>query len=839
MCVAAPRGQESRRARRVKAVAACLALACLAAAWGCSGPGRDGAPAGAEPSGARTEGEATSDAAPWEACLEGPSRIAECERHVSRSREDPDLPRRLAALAAAHPRRWFPLYLEGYRHLRRGEHREASEILRAAVEKARAASDPLGEGTALYALAAALEASGDASRVEPLLAEARAAADRSGDRRLKRRVLRWLAARRQAEGRYFDERALRLEELAAADSGRNDEAYRKALHELADSTRRLGLHGEAERGFRRALDLAREAGDAAAESAAGMALGILALDSADGRALELLEGAKAAAARGARPDVEAYAEMVAGVALIRAGRFEEARARLTENLARPECSRHNLRFRTLVYLAEAEWRSGDGESALGRYREILAASAGLDLPEEERDALMGLAALRRARGEPEAAADAARRAVDLVESMRFSIPVLSERTHFLRIRSDTYRILAASLADLDPTSLAEPFEVLERAHARTLREALSAAPPLSDEDRALTLPEAQRLLGPRDLLVEFLLGEDESSLLAVDARRATFHPLPPRREIEERVEAYRKILLRPLGSPDARLSPETDFRRFARTGHELFRDLLGPVAERLEGVERLIVVPDRRLHLLPFEALLVRPPEDGRPLEFLGASLAIEYLPAASFLEPPEKLQDGRVVVVAADRGRADLDLAPLRHAAEEAEAVAAAYPPDRTVVLAGDDACVERLEEACTGPVRTLHLTAHAVLDPALGPRIALHPSGGGDGWLDRDGIARLRSAPRLIVLSACDTAMGELVGGEGILGLVRAFTAAGSRQIVASLWNVDDARAASLMGRVHREMRSGASPSTAMRNARQAILAEGFVHPFQWAGLVLYGSD
>ena len=125
------------------------------------------------------------------------------------------------------------------------------------------------------------------------------------------------------------------------------------------------------------------------------------------------------------------------------------------------------------------------------------------------------------------------------------------------------------------------------------------------------------------------------------------------------------------------------------------------------------------------------------------------------------------------------------------------------------------------------------------MGPRIALHSSADQEGWLDADALETLPAAPRLVILSACDTARGELVGGEGILGLVRAFTLAGSRQVVASLWKVDDERTSAFMGGLHRELRDGSRPSEALMRARRDLLAQGFEHPFYWAGLALYGSD
>jgi CHAT domain-containing protein len=203
-------------------------------------------------------------------------------------------------------------------------------------------------------------------------------------------------------------------------------------------------------------------------------------------------------------------------------------------------------------------------------------------------------------------------------------------------------------------------------------------------------------------------------------------------------------------------------------------------------------------------------------------------------------MPDGRVVVVAVGEGRDDLDLAPLSQVDNETRAVAGSYSQGRARVLDGDDATVDRLVAELGRPTDVLHVSAHALLDPDLGPRIVLAPTRpGGDGLLDAAAIASLNPAPRLVVLSACDTGRGELVGGEGVLGLVRALTLAGSSQIVATLWTVDDARSAELMGRFHRNLARGLPPSRALWAGRRSVLEDGFVHPFSWAGFVLYGAD
>jgi CHAT domain-containing protein len=351
----------------------------------------------------------------------------------------------------------------------------------------------------------------------------------------------------------------------------------------------------------------------------------------------------------------------------------------------------------------------------------------------------------------------------------------------------------------------------------------------------LNLEDLRGLLAEGDLLIEYLLGEEESSLIAIDTEGASHHTLPARRELEALADRFREALVRPLTSVDARIDPRRDFERFGSEIRSLSESLLGPVASQVRSAKRLIVVPDRRLYRVPFEAL---PLEDG----FLGLSHTVVYLPAASLLTlaPERSAPLGQVVVVNADEGQEPFGLAPLRHAAEEARSVTASYASGRATLLSGADASLDRLAEVTRRPVDVLHLTSHAVLDPEVGPRVLL--AGGSDdspSALDVASLGRLPASPRLAVLSACETASGELVGGEGVLGLVRALTLHGTPQIVASLWTVDDELSATMMGLFHRSLAAGSPPAEALLEARRAMLADGFVHPFYWSGFVLYGID
>jgi CHAT domain-containing protein len=104
-------------------------------------------------------------------------------------------------------------------------------------------------------------------------------------------------------------------------------------------------------------------------------------------------------------------------------------------------------------------------------------------------------------------------------------------------------------------------------------------------------------------------------------------------------------------------------------------------------------------------------------------------------------------------------------------------------------------------------------------------------------DEIARLTLGPALVVLSACRTGEGEIVPGEGVVGLSWAFLAAGARGVVASLWSVEDQSTTELMVTLHRHLRRGSDPSSALAAAQRELAARQ-PHPVFWAPFIVVAA-
>lgn len=145
----------------------------------------------------------------------------------------------------------------------------------------------------------------------------------------------------------------------------------------------------------------------------------------------------------------------------------------------------------------------------------------------------------------------------------------------------------------------------------------------------------------------------------------------------------------------------------------------------------------------------------------------------------------------------------------------------------------------------RYVHFAAHGVVDEENPRRsgiiLSLDGSDKEDGILQMTEIMRLKLNADLVTLSACRTGLGKLVNGEGVLGLTRAFLYAGTRSVIASLWNVNVTATAELMTAFYRNLKRGLPKDEALRQAKLELLnakQPAWRHPYFWASFVLMGE-
>jgi CHAT domain-containing protein len=402
------------------------------------------------------------------------------------------------------------------------------------------------------------------------------------------------------------------------------------------------------------------------------------------------------------------------------------------------------------------------------------------------------------------------------------------------------------------------------AEEEAARRAIRAASPRSRDGQPPTLSAAALSSGldADEALLEYHVGTRGSWLFVVTRSRLEVHALPGEAALRRDVEALLAQLSRPslLGAP-----------AYAALAHRLYDTLIGRPAGRLEGIRRLRVVPDGPLWEIPFEALVT---EAGgsryRDLAYLLRRWTVVYEPSAghraslppapardaaapelvAFADPQLASQvEGAAAVARVERAvfrEGDRwSLPPLPCAAREAREVAALFGPGRSRVYLGE-AARESLVKS-TGEVarsRYLLFSTHALLSETMPGQssLVLSPTvePPEDGLLQGHEIDGLALQAELVVLSACESALGRNLRGEGLLGLARSFLQAGARGLVASLWRVADCSTADLVTAFLARLRDapGTAPR-ALRDAKTGLLRGRYAHPYYWAGFVLVGGS
>jgi CHAT domain-containing protein len=314
--------------------------------------------------------------------------------------------------------------------------------------------------------------------------------------------------------------------------------------------------------------------------------------------------------------------------------------------------------------------------------------------------------------------------------------------------------------------------------------------------------------------------------------------------------------------------------------------LVGPALEDIAANDRLLVVPDGPLHLLPFDALAVDA-RTARELSLDGGrkrAWLVEWKPllyAASATVFAE-LRARRAVWMAGSPGLAAFgdprypawgtsdhppvpalrglrgSMAPLPWSGVEVSAVAGAWK-GASATFTGD-AATERQARQAASRTRILHFACHGRADGRFPLNSALLLSiGKADGPAEEDGVLQaweviegMRLDADLVTLSACDTGLGKAAGGEGMIGLTRAFQYAGARTVVASLWEVSDDATVELMRGFYRQLRRGRPVDDALRAAQLEMIRRPPARgtnagapppadrraPFFWAAFGAYGG-
>ncbi|GAB4282504.1 MAG: CHAT domain-containing protein [Oscillatoriaceae cyanobacterium] len=381
----------------------------------------------------------------------------------------------------------------------------------------------------------------------------------------------------------------------------------------------------------------------------------------------------------------------------------------------------------------------------------------------------------------------------------------------------------------------------------------------------------QQVLDADTLLLQYSLGEERSYLWVVSHTGLSRYQLPPRAEIEQAAKNFRDAIT----SPSLRIRP----KKAVEAAEALSQLILAPAAAQL-GDKRLVIVSDGALYYIPFAALSL-PGMNGEPLlvkhEIVNlpsaSSLAIlraqlnQRKPApkiaAVLADPVFSSSDQRVAVAgqkpsgentlvsklvsnsARDVG-INGELARLPNTRIEAKTILDLVPDNQELSAFDFGASLTRVKSEEMAEYQILHLATHGFFNsenPQLSGLVMSLVNDQGqtvDGFLRLHDIFNLSLNADLVVLSACQTGLGENVKGEGITGLTRGFMYAGARRVVTSLWTVDDEGTAILMASFYDKMLSQGMPAPQALRAAQLELWQSadWKLPYYWAAFTLQGE-
>ncbi len=451
------------------------------------------------------------------------------------------------------------------------------------------------------------------------------------------------------------------------------------------------------------------------------------------------------------------------------------------------------------------------------------------------------------------------------------------------LRSPAAQNQSAAKRRLQPqveTGKAETFRLSEQWRARAFLDLMiessaraESGNPNNPIRQPIGLAETQRLLDAQTVVLSYSLDQNASLLFGVSHDNFEVYQLSGEADINAgATKLLQSLTEKTQGSPDG-------YRTEARI---LYDKLIAPARDLLAGKKHLIIVPDGMLQRLPFEVLLKEPAKkmgavDPVDLPYLIKDFAISYAPSVSIWAqlheaaakktkaPKDFIAFGNPLYPPEPKGLfasllGGAKLNPLNYSQGEMERIAALFGKDSSVTLnQGAQANEATVKSAgLLNQYRFVHFSVHASANganPRFSGLLLTPPAGGGtetsslsldDGVLTAEEIMGLRLNAELVSLSACETALGKQVKGEGLMGLMRAFIYAGTPAVAVSLWNVDDRATADLMENFYKYLLHGKpqkdgkqislNKAEALREAQLDAIREGNA-PYYWAPFVLVG--
>ncbi len=407
-------------------------------------------------------------------------------------------------------------------------------------------------------------------------------------------------------------------------------------------------------------------------------------------------------------------------------------------------------------------------------------------------------------------------------------------------------------------------ELQRRATWEAFKAVQDQTPYYLEADRGLIdISGVQRaLVDTHTVLLEFVDMQHIVYIFAITADTCVVVERRPPFSLDSLIRQMRLALTSEFFSPTlSAVQSEENARRYVAAASALYAELIAPVSPWLK--ERVIMVPDGALNYLPFDALLRQMPENPTRYHshaYFGVEHLLSYNYSATMLAEMQrkkhpKKPTGAVLAMApfyetgvgAEPGRnrnsiRDDSPKPLPASGPEVERICDLFGGKPYLGSTATKTVFEQL----AGQHKIIHLSTHGWADSTSGNFgwVAFAPSSD-SGRFEKfyiNDLYHLRLNADMVVASACETGVGELKRGEGVLSLARAFTYAGAKSLVTTLWSVSDRETAELMTLFYEQLHLEADKDVALWQAKKNYIrshkTDGKAHPFYWASFLPIGD-
>jgi CHAT domain-containing protein len=372
------------------------------------------------------------------------------------------------------------------------------------------------------------------------------------------------------------------------------------------------------------------------------------------------------------------------------------------------------------------------------------------------------------------------------------------------------------------------------------------------------IPQLQAALDANTVLLYHAFADKELLIVAVSRQTVRGYRVKvDPRTLEKDLAEFQRVVAKP---PLERTASER--RKLLALGQRLYATLIKPAEPSLKNATTVLLCPEGALNRLPWGALVVSVDKQGRPTYWIervamGLTLSAGVYLQAEAVRPaprgvaiaavsqyrnPQGSQGASVVTLTRRSGSALNDLPDLPLVKQETARLKQALNNLGVVAVQEGDATPARVRQIAQ-QARVVHFACHARADNVdpLGSGLLLAPAGSDAGLLTAaDVVSKWRLRADVVMLSACETAVGQVRRYEGMFGLARAFLFAGARSVGASLWRVDDVSTAQLMGAFYREYVRGVPKVEALRRAQVELLRDKqYADPYYWSCFVLMGAE